>query len=157
MSRVTRQRVARGLTLHVRRSTRLGWMPSTSALRRWASLAMGRHADGRELSVLVVGPARSRRLNRHYRHRNRATNVLSFPPAAPGPLLGDLVICPSVLQSEARRQGKTIRAHWTHLVIHGALHLVGYDHQTPDDARRMERREVRVLRELGLPNPYLSA
>ncbi len=145
------------LTVHVRRATRRGWVPGIRALRRWASLALGRQGRGRELSVLVVGSARSRSLNRRYRQRNYPTNVLSFAPAAPGPLLGDLVICPEVLQREARVQGKAVRAHWMHLVIHGALHLIGYDHTRPLDARRMERREVRLLRALGLPNPYRSA
>jgi probable rRNA maturation factor len=148
---------SRYVTVHVRRATRRGWVPGTAALRRWASLALGRQARGRELSVLVVGAARSRRLNRRYRDRDVPTNVLSFAPAAPGPLLGDLVICPAVLQREARAQGKAVRAHWMHLVIHGALHLIGYDHARPADARRMERREVRVLRTLGVANPYRSA
>ena len=147
---------AAGLTVHVRRATRSGWVPGTAALSRWAHLALGKQARGRELSVLVVGRERSRSLNRRYRHRNYPTNVLSFPPAVPGPLLGDLVICPEVLQREARAQRKAVRAHWTHLVIHGALHLIGYDHERPVDARRMERREVRLLRALGLPNPYRS-
>jgi probable rRNA maturation factor len=144
------------LTVHLRRATRQGWAPGIRALRHWASLALGRQGRGRELSVLVVGAARSRSLNRRYRQRNCPTNVLSFAPAAPGPLLGDLVICPEVLQREARDQGKAVRAHWMHLVIHGALHLAGYDHSRPLDARRMERREVRLLRALGLPNPYRS-
>jgi probable rRNA maturation factor len=146
-----------GVTLRVRRVTRAGWVPGTAALRRWANAALGRQARGRELSVLVVGPARSRSMNRRFRARNYPTNVLSFAPATPGPLLGDLVICPQVLQREARAQGKAVRAHWMHLVIHGALHLIGYDHARPRDARRMERREVRLLRALGVPNPYRSA
>ena len=74
-----------------------------------------------------------------------------------GPCLGDLVICPQVLRREARAAGKAERAHWTHLVIHGVLHLIGYDHERPADALRMERREVRLLRELGVANPYRSA
>jgi len=88
--------------------------------------------------------------------------VLSFPaaadaraPAAPQPL-GDLVICPAVLRAEAREQGKSVRAHWAHLVVHGALHLVGYDHEHRNDAERMERREIAVLRRLGFANPYRS-
>jgi probable rRNA maturation factor len=155
--RATARSTYRGVTVHVRQATRRGWVPATAALRQWATLALGRQARGRELSVLVVGAARSRRLNRRYRARDSATNVLSFAPAAPGPLLGDLVICPAVLQREARAQGKAIRAHWMHLIIHGALHLIGYDHARPQDARRMERREVRLLRTLGVPNPYRSA
>jgi len=150
---------APGLTLHLRRATRQDAVPGAAALRRWASLAAGPRARGRELSVLLVGPARSRSLNRRYRGKDRATNVLSFPPAAgvpPALLLGDLVICPQVLAREAREQGKAVRAHWMHLVIHGVLHLVGYDHERPAEARRMERREIRLLRTLGVGDPYRS-
>jgi len=112
--------------------------------------------------VRVVGPAESRRLNARYRGKDKPTNVLSFPAqwssallAAPRPL-GDLVICAQVVRSEAREQGKGLRAHWAHLVVHGALHLIGYDHERIRDARRMERREIVVLRRLGFANPYLS-
>ena len=106
----------------------------------------------------VVGPRESRQLNALYRRRDKATNVLSFPASrmpevAPQPL-GDLVICPQVLRIEARAQGKALRAHWAHLVVHGALHLIGYDHEREPDARRMERREIAVLRRLGFANPY---
>jgi probable rRNA maturation factor len=155
-----------GLIVNLRRGTRQGWAPGATALRRWLSVALGRRARGAELSILLVGPARSRSLNRHYRGRDAATNVLSFPaaPAAVRPglrrgptrALGDLVICPQVLQREARAQGKAPRAHWMHLVIHGALHLVGYDHQRPAEAQRMERRETRLLRALGMADPYRS-
>ena len=79
-----------------------------------------------------------------------------LPKCAPQPL-GDLVICPQVLRAEAREQGKTLRAHWAHLVVHGALHLIGYDHERDADARRMERREIAVLRRLGFANPYRIA
>ena len=84
------------------------------------------------------------------------------PEQLGGPLqadrpLGDLVICPAVLRVEAREQHKSLRAHWAHLVVHGALHLVGYDHEEPADANRMERREVSILRRLGFPNPYRSS
>jgi probable rRNA maturation factor len=123
------------------------------------STALGRHALGSEVAVRVVGPTEIRRLNSRYRGRDKSTNVLSFPAAAcPGPTrpLGDLVICPQVLRSEAREQHKSLRAHWAHLVVHGALHLVGYDHEQPADAQRMERREIAVLRRLGFANPYRS-
>jgi probable rRNA maturation factor len=120
---------------------------------------------GREIGVSVVGPAESRRLNARYRGRDKPTNVLSFPvpelPSAaadgePRPL-GDLVICPQVLRTEAREQQKTLRAHWAHLVVHGSLHLIGYDHERNTEADRMERREIAVLRRLGFANPYRSA
>lgn len=139
--------------------------PSAAAIGAWASAALGRLASGRELAVRIVGAGESRRLNAHYRGRDHATNVLSFPVSAvtlSGPLaravpLGDLVICSRVVAAEARRQGKSVRAHWAHLVVHGALHLIGYDHEQPGDARRMERREIAVLKRLGFANPYRSA
>ena len=120
-------------------------------------------AAGREIGVRVVGPAESRRLNARYRGKDKPTNVLSFPaaplpPEASGAAhpLGDLVICAQVVRAEALAQGKPLRAHWAHLVVHGALHLIGYDHEREPDARRMERREITVLRALGFVNPYRS-
>ena len=111
----------------------------------------------------MVSPAESRRLNARFRGRDKPTNVLSFPPPAMpagtqcgARALGDLVICPRVLRGEARAQAKTLKAHWAHLVVHGSLHLIGYDHQRASDARRMERREIAVLRRLGFANPYRS-
>jgi probable rRNA maturation factor len=138
------------------------WAPSRRDLTRWASAALGRGAGGRELGVCMVGAAESARLNARFRGRDRPTNVLSFP-AAPLPRaesarqpLGELIICPRVLRAEALAQDKTLRAHWAHLVVHGALHLLGYDHEGLADARRMERREIAVLRRLGFANPYRS-
>jgi probable rRNA maturation factor len=122
-------------------------------------MAVGRRGADREIGVSVVGPAESRRLNAQYRGKDKPTNVLSFPvPQLPvkGPL-GDLVICAQVLRTEAREQKKSLRAHWAHLVVHGALHLIGYDHEVDADASRMERREISVLRRLGFGNPYRSA
>lgn len=141
--------------------------PRTGEIRAWAEAALGRRARGRELAVRIVGPRESRRLNARYRGRDEPTNVLSFPtgeplgrlapdPAAPAPL-GDLVLCSPVVAREARDQGKSLRAHWAHLIVHGALHLVGYDHIDPRDAQRMERREIAVLKRLGFANPYRSA
>ena len=150
----------RRLRIEVQRRVR-GWAPRNGDFARWAGAALGRRAAGRELGVRVVGPAESRCLNAHYRGEDRPTNVLSFP-AAPLPAaararpLGDLVICAQVVRAEACAQGKAVRAHWAHLVVHGALHLIGYDHEREADARRMERREIRVLRGLGFANPYRS-
>jgi len=136
------------------------WSPPRAELARWAGMALGARAGG-ELAVSVVGPAESRRLNARYRGRDHATNVLSFPaPAQPRGAavrsLGDLVVCPRVLRREARAQAKTLRAHWAHLIVHGTLHLIGYDHERARDARRMERREILVLKRLGFANPYRS-
>ncbi|HTY95346.1 MAG TPA: rRNA maturation RNase YbeY [Steroidobacteraceae bacterium] len=153
------------LQVDVTRTAR-NWAPAVADIRHWASAALGRRAAGSELAVRVVEAAESRRLNARYRGRDRPTNVLSFPVPAlldtatgarrsPRPL-GDLVICASVVREEARRQRKTVKAHWAHLVIHGALHLLGYDHERDDDARRMERREVALLKRFGIGNPYRS-
>ena len=138
------------------------WAPTAAEIRTWASAALGRRAAGAELAVRVVRPAESKRLNARYRGRDNPTNVLSFPvpqlPISAGNArpLGDLVICARVVRAEARQQRKGIRAHWAHLVIHGALHLLGYDHERDDEARRMERREVAVLKRFGFSNPYRS-
>ena len=154
---------ARPLTLELQRRVR-AWSPRRADLERWARAALGRHALGAELGVRMVSPAESRRLNARYRGLDAPTNVLSFPsPAMPAGTprgaraLGDLVICPRVLRGEARAQAKTLKAHWAHLVVHGSLHLIGYDHERASDARRMERREIAVLRRLGFANPYRSA
>ena len=141
--------------------------PSARQIGTWARAALGTRAHGGELAVRMVGPRESRRLNARYRGRDHATNVLSFgvhPAARPrgsarGDLapLGDLVICPRIVREEARVQRKSLVAHWAHLIVHGTLHLIGYDHERPLEARRMERREIAVLRSLGFANPYRSA
>jgi len=152
----------RKLQVDVQRRVR-AWAPRPRDFATWAGTALGRRAAGSELGVRVVGSAESRRLNARYRGKDKPTNVLSFPPAplpaSPGPRgagkpLGDLVICAQVVRSEAREQNKPLKAHWAHLVVHGALHLIGYDHEREPDATRMERREIAVLRRLGFANPY---
>jgi probable rRNA maturation factor len=151
--------VIRPLHIDVLRHSQ-GWAPATAEIRTWANAALGRRASGHELAVRIVGAAESRKLNRNYRGRDRPTNVLSFPsggtrlPAPAASPLGDLVICSHVVHAEARGQRKSVRAHWAHLIVHGALHLIGYDHERPRDARRMERREIAVLKRLGFANPY---
>jgi probable rRNA maturation factor len=153
---------APGVQLTLQRRAR-GWSPTRRDLAHWASAALGRRGAGRELGVCTVGEAESAQLNARFRGQDKPTNVLSFPAAqlppaaarAPQPL-GELVLCPRVLAAEAHSQDKTLRAHWAHLVVHGALHLAGYDHVRAADARRMERREIAVLRRLGFANPYRS-
>ena len=150
------------LAIEIQRSSR-AWAPSAAAMSRWARAALGTRGAGRELAVRIVAPAESRRLNAAWRGKDKPTNVLSFPapslpaggrPAAAQRPLGDLVICAAVVRSEAREQSKVLAAHWAHLVVHGALHLVGFDHIKDADAARMERREIAVLRRLGIANPY---
>lgn len=132
--------------------------PSRRALARWASAALGSRGRGRELALKLVSQPQMQALNRQFRGKDRPTNVLAFPampaPGASPQPLGDVVICPAVLRREARVQGKTLQEHWAHLVVHGALHLVGFDHERQPDALRMERREIAVLRALGFDNPY---
>ena len=138
--------------------------PSRRAMARWASAALGPRGLGKELALKLVSQPQMRALNRQFRGKDKPTNVLAFPAMhAPGatrahvdsPLpLGDVVICPAVLRREAHAQGKTLQAHWAHLVVHGALHLAGFDHEQERDAQRMERREIAVLRSLGFDNPY---
>jgi probable rRNA maturation factor len=138
------------MKVSVTRTVRAGWLPPARELRGWAAAALGRRAGAQELSVLLAGRARSRALNARFRGRDP---VMPSAAAQTG-LLGELVICPAVLRAEARAQHKSARAHWAHMVVHGVLHLVGYDHEIPEQARRMERREIRTLRRLGFANPY---
>jgi probable rRNA maturation factor len=137
------------MKLAVQRASRASHIPSDSELRRWA------RATGVEGTVTVryVAQAESRRLNREFRSKDYATNVLSFPYSA-RPLEGDLVICAPVVAREAREQGKAVRAHHAHMLVHGLLHLAGLDHERARDAARMEARERRVLAALGFGDPY---
>jgi probable rRNA maturation factor len=133
--------------------------PSRRSLARWASAALGPRGLGKELALKLVSQPQMRALNRQFRGKDQPTNVLAFPAtrthvSIPQPL-GDVVICPAVLRREAQAQGKTLQAHWAHLVVHGALHLAGFDHEVQCDAQRMERREIAVLRSLGFDNPYV--
>ena len=125
-------------------------VPSARLLRRYA-LATG--FAGCDLTLRVVGSAESKRLNSRYRKKKRATNVLSFQYRA-RPLAGDVVLCHPVIAREAKAQGKTLAAHYAHLVVHGVLHLRGHDHLRKSDAARMEKTEIRLLRRLGFADPY---
>jgi probable rRNA maturation factor len=131
-------------------------VPGAGKIRAWAeaSLRAPLRLRPRAVTVRLVGLAEGRRLNETYRHGRGPTNVLAFPAAAKGGELGDIVICVPVLAREARSQGKAPAAHLAHLVVHGMLHLQGYDHHRPAEARRMERREAQILRRIGFANPY---
>lgn len=153
------------LDVEIQFATRRAGVPHARALRAWALSAFrGGRGPRRRLSlaIRIVGAAESRRLNRDWRGKDKPTNVLSFPadlppasglrpPAAP---LGDLAICAPVVAREAREQRKSPAAHWAHMVVHGVLHLLGYDHESDRDAVRMESTEIRILKQLGYPNPY---
>lgn len=134
-------------------------VPVEDDLRRWAAAAVKRAAA--EIVIRVVDEDESAELNGHYRYKSGPTNVLSFPfEAPPGvetDILGDLVICAPVVEREAREQCKTPAAHWAHMVVHGVLHLQGYDHIEEEEAQRMEAEEIALLRGLGFANPYEEA
>ena len=117
-------------------------VPGASSFRRWA-----RSAARASLTLRIVGEREARWLNREFRNQNRATNVLSFET-------GDVVLCHPVIRREARAQGKSVRAHYAHLVVHGVLHLRGYAHEKKRDAARMAAREIAILRNIGIRNPY---
>lgn len=133
-------------------------IPSPALLRRWAKLAAGTRRRDAELTIRIVNSEEIQFLNQQYRHKNKSTNVLSFPfEAPPGiklPLLGDVIICASVVAEEADTQHKPLHAHFAHMVIHGVLHLLGYDHMTDSEAALMEALEIKLLADLGYPNPY---
>ena len=133
-------------------------LPPPERFRDWVAAAVGRERAQVEVSVRIVDAAEGQELNRRYRHRDYATNVLSFaaelPPELGLPLLGDLVLCAPVVAREAQAQGKPVEQHWAHLTVHGTLHLLGHDHETPAEAREMEALEVQVLERLGIPDPY---
>ena len=147
------------LDLDIQRATDLPGQPDDDCFIRWAGLAL-HDKPGHELTIRLVDAEESQALNREYRQRDYPTNVLSFPADLPPeldiPLLGDLVICVPVVLREAAEQSKTPEAHWAHMVIHGCLHLVGYDHIEDAEAEVMETLETRLLAELGFPDPYLS-
>lgn len=134
-------------------------LPAASSVRRWVDAALAGHRRAVELSVRYVDSDEGRALNRDYRGRDYATNVLSFPVELPrgvrSPLLGDLVVCAPVVALEALGQDKPLAHHHAHLVVHGVLHLLGMDHEGSEaEADAMEARERRILGRLGIPDPY---
>lgn len=133
-------------------------LPSQSQIERWLATALDADSTA-EITIRIVDEAEGQQLNHDYRDKDRPTNVLSFPfQAPPGvemPILGDLVICAPVVARETEEQQKEPAAHWAHMVIHGTLHLLGFDHIEADEAEVMELRERALLATLGFPDPYL--
>lgn len=133
-------------------------IPTEAELQRYLEAAVTPFQTEAEVTIRLVDEAESQQLNFDYRHKDKPTNVLSFPfQAPPGielPLLGDLVICVQVVAQEALEQNKTLEAHWAHMVVHGCLHLLGFDHINDTDAEEMEAEEVQILQELGFADPY---
>lgn len=133
-------------------------IPSEEDFRTWVAAALPDERRTSEITIRVVDFDESQTLNAQYRHQNKPTNVLSFPSELPPelqiPLLGDLVVCAGVVAREAAEQGKSPVAHWAHMVVHGTLHLLGYDHESDPEAEVMEALETHILSQLGFPAPY---
>jgi len=147
------------LTLHVdiQYATVIESVPDRRKITKWAKLALAQIRDEATLTIRIVDTKESARLNRTWRGINKSTNVLSFPaganPMMPE-LLGDIILCAQVIVREAREQIKPVDSHWAHMIIHGILHLTGYDHVKKRDAKIMESIEIEKLQSIKIPNPY---
>ncbi|WP_242104513.1 rRNA maturation RNase YbeY [Lysobacter sp. M15] len=154
------------LDVSVSYATPRAGLPSAVSFRKWVAAALASRILEADLAIRIVGAREGRALNRHYRGKDYATNVLSFPAdMAEGvklpkgvklPLLGDIVLCAPVVAKEAKEQKKPLAAHYAHLTVHGVLHLLGWDHQDERDADCMEALEREILAGLGIEDPYLS-
>lgn len=135
-------------------------VPAATQLEQWVTAALSGRCNEAELSLRIVDAGEITELNRHYRGGDYATNVLSFPADLPEeldlPHLGDIVVCAEVVAREADEQHKPLTAHWAHMLVHGTLHLLGYDHIDDTEAEEMEALERTILADLGYPDPYLS-
>ena len=135
-------------------------LPNTAHLKKWVTLVLTQQKATGSITIRIVDGTESQRLNHTYRGKNKPTNVLSFPFAQaetftlPEKILGDLVLCAPLIEQEAVEQNKPLTAHWAHLIIHGTLHLLGYDHMINEEAEMMEVLEIKLLAQLGYPNPY---
>lgn len=135
-------------------------LPDEAQFQTWLDAVIPQFQEESEVTIRIVDDAESHELNLTYRGKDKSTNVLSFPfEAPPGielPLLGDLIICRQVVEREAREQDKPLHAHWAHMVIHGSLHLLGYDHIEDDEAEEMEGIETEIMLALGFADPYIA-
>lgn len=135
-------------------------LPAVEDFQRWLNAVIPKFQAESEVTIRLVDSDESQMLNSTYRGKDKPTNVLSFPFEAPEgleiPLLGDLVICRQIVEQEAPEQNQTLAAHWAHMVVHGSLHLLGYDHISDAEAEEMESLETEIMQELGYPDPYIS-
>jgi len=145
-------------SLEVQRASDSGKIPTKTSLAKYAQAALDGRLGAAKLVIRIVDEPESQALSRQFRGIDKPTNVLSFPFEASPPVrskhIGDLVICAPVVEREAAEQGKPLEAHWAHIVVHGVLHLLGYDHRTDTEAETMEGLEIAILGRLGFPNPY---
>ncbi len=140
-------------------ATKTKSIPSKKQFAKWINVGLSRYKKKHEVVIRLVSINEITKLNQRYRKKNKPTNIISFPFEPPRgikhELLGDLVICLPIVKKEAKTQGKTVLAHLAHLTIHGVLHLLGHDHKTDKQATKMEALEIRYLKRLGFPNPYI--
>ncbi len=145
-------------TIDLQIATQGDFLPDSAHIERWVGAAIRDERESAEVSVRIVDAEEGRTLNRQYRDKDKPTNVLSFPAELPPelelPLLGDLVVCAPVVEAEAADQQKSLESHWAHMIIHGTLHLLGYDHIETDDAEAMEALETSIMQKLNYSAPY---
>ncbi|MEL0609644.1 rRNA maturation RNase YbeY [Vibrio echinoideorum] len=134
-------------------------LPTKQDIQLWLDKTIPPFQENAELTVRIVDTKESHQLNHDYRGKDKPTNVLSFPFEAPLgmelDLLGDLIICRQVVEKEAEEQNKPLLAHWAHMVVHGSLHLLGYDHIEDDEAEEMESLETEIMQTMGFEDPYI--
>lgn len=133
-------------------------LPTEQQIMQWLNVILPQFMDQAEITIRIVDEAESQQLNHTYRQKNKPTNVLSFPFESPidieVPLLGDLIICKQVVEKEAIEQHKLLISHWAHMIVHGCLHLLGYDHIVDEEAKEMENIEIDIMKQLGFDDPY---
>jgi len=148
------------ITLDLQIACKSNKIPTEDQFQLWVNTTLKPYNKSFELTVRIVELQESQQLNQQYRDKDKPTNVLSFPFEVPDgielDLLGDLVVCASVVEQEAQQQNKTIQSHWAHMIIHGCLHLLGYDHISELEAQEMEGLEVKLLSSLNIENPYIE-
>ncbi len=136
-------------------------LPAEAMIAHWAQAALEGHERYVEVGVRIVDESEIIELNQRFRKRAEPTNVLSFPfedpPGTQTDVLGDVVVCAPIVSSQAQTEGKPLSAHWAHMIVHGIMHLRGYDHESPEEANAMEHMETRILEGLGFPDPYASS
>lgn len=147
--------------INIQRATRQSYSPSFVLLRKWANTTLSyMSAPPCELTLRIVSSKEMTELNGTYRDKHKATNVLSFPSSLPDEIdlpkkyLGDIALCAEVINQEAASQNKTTESHWAHMIVHGLLHLLGYDHEEEGPAEIMEQFEIKILASMGYAHPY---
>ena len=146
--------------IHVQYAVQSLFIPRPAQIRAWSKAILAQEKSAGEITIRIVNLEEITHLNETYRHKKEPTNVLSFPSSLPivvaekTKILGDIAICAEIVNQEAKEQHKSQEAHWAHMVVHGILHLLGFDHVQPDQALEMETKEIKIIKSFGYPNPY---